>query len=101
MAEPIRIAVEFTGTDDAVRGTTRVSDGLENMSDRSSAAARATEQLAARQTAAATSAIAFGQRLAAAASAVQGITSALGVEGQAAGLIGKVTQTSAAMAQLQ
>ena len=100
MAEPIRIAVEFTGTDDAVRGTTRVSDGLENMSDRSSAAARATEQLAARQTAAATSAIAFGQRLAAAASAVQGITSALGVEGQAAGLIGKVTQTSAAMAQL-
>lgn len=100
MAEPIRIAVEFTGTDDAVRGTTRVSDGLENMSDRSSAAARTTDQLAARQTAAATSAIAFGQRLAAAASAVQGITSALGVEGQAAGLIGKITQTSTAMAQL-
>ena len=100
MAEPIRIAVEFTGTDDAVRGTTRVSDGLENMSDRSSAAARATEQLAARQTAAATAAIAFGQRVAAAGAAVQGLMSALGVEGQAAGLIGKITQTSTAMAQL-
>ena len=100
MAEPIRIAVEFTGTDDAVRGTTRVSDGLENMSARSSAAARTTDQLAARQTAAATAAIAFGQRLAAAANAIQGVTSALGVEGQVAGLIGRVTQTSAAMAQL-
>lgn len=100
MAEPIRIAVEFTGTDDAVRGTTRVSDGLENMSDRSSAAARATDQLAARQTAAATAAIAFGQRVAAAGAAVQGLMSALGVEGQAAGLIGKITQTSTAMAQL-
>ena len=100
MAEPIQIQVEFTGTDEAVRGTTRVSDGLENMSDRSSAAARATEQLAARQTAAATAAIAFGQRLAAASAAVQGITSALGVEGQTAGLIGKITQTSTAMAQL-
>ena len=100
MADPIQIQVEFTGTDEAVRGTTRVSDGLENMSGRSSAAARATEQLAARQTAAATAAIAFGQRLAAASAAVQGITSALGVEGQTAGLIGKITQTSTAMAQL-
>ena len=100
MADPIQIQVEFTGTDEAVRGTTRVSDGLENMSDRSSAAARATEQLAARQTAAATAAIAFGQRVAAAGAAVQGLMSALGVEGQAAGLIGKITQTSTAMAQL-
>lgn len=100
MADPIQIQVEFTGTDEAVRGTTRVSDGLENMSDRSSAAARATEQLSARQTAAATAAIAFGQRLAAAGAAVQGLMSALGVEGQAAGLIGKITQTSTAMAQL-
>ena len=100
MADPIQIQVEFTGTDEAVRGTTRVSDGLENMSDRSSAAARATEQLAARQTAAATAAIAFGQRVAAAGAAIQGLMSALGVEGQAAGLIGKITQTSTAMAQL-
>ena len=100
MADPIQIQVEFTGTDEAVRGASAVSGGLDTMSTRTESAAVAADRLAARQTAAATAAIAFGQRLAAASNAVQGITSALGVEGQAAGLIGKITQTSTAMAQL-
>jgi hypothetical protein len=100
VAEPIQIQVEFTGTDEAVRGASAVSGGLDTMSSRTESAAVAADRLAARQTAAATAAIAFGQRLAAASNAVQGITSALGVEGQAAGLIGKITQTSVAMAQL-
>ena len=100
MAEPIRIAVEFTGADEAARSAAAVSGGLDTMSTRTESAAVAADRLAARQTAAATAAIAFGQRLAAASNAVQGITSALGVEGQAAGLIGKITQTSTAMAQL-
>lgn len=100
MAEPIRIAVEFTGADEATRAAASVSGGLDTMSTRTESAAVAADRLAARQTAAATAAIAFGQRLAAASNAVQGITSALGVEGQAAGLIGKITQTSVAMAQL-
>lgn len=100
MAEPIRIAVEFTGADEAARAAASVSGGLDTMSTRTESAAVAADRLAARQTAAATAAIAFGQRLAAASNAVQGITSALGVEGQAAGLIGKITQTSVAMAQL-
>lgn len=72
----------------------------QELADRQARATRSTQELASRQTAAATSAIAFGQRLAAAANAIQGVTSALGVEGQTAGLIGRVTQTSAAMAQL-
>lgn len=100
MAEPIQIQVEFTGTDEAVRGASAVSGGLDTMSARTESAAAAADRLASRQTAAATAAIAFGQRLAAAANAVQGVASALGVEGQAAGLIGKITQTSSAMAQL-
>jgi methyl-accepting chemotaxis protein len=100
VAEPIQIQVEFTGTDEAVRGASAVSGGLDTMSARTESAAAAADRLASRQTAAATAAIAFGQRLAAAANAVQGVASALGVEGQAAGLIGKITQTSSAMAQL-
>jgi hypothetical protein len=100
VAEPIQIQVEFTGADEAVRGASAVSGGLDTMSSRTESAAAAADRLASRQTAAATAAIAFGQRLAAAANAVQGVASALGVEGQAAGLIGKITQTSSAMAQL-
>ena len=100
MAEPIQIQVEFTGAQEAARAADTVSTRLDTMSDRTNAAARSAQELASRQTAAATAAIAFGQRLAAASNAIQGVTSALGVEGQAAGLIGKITQTSAAMAQL-
>lgn len=100
MAEPIQIQVEFTGAQEAARAADTVSTRLDNMSTRTEAASRSAQELASRQTAAATAAIAFGQRLAAAANAIQGVASALGVEGQAAGLIGKITQTSAAMAQL-
>lgn len=100
MAEPIQIQVEFTGAQEAARAADTVSGRLDNMSTRTEAASRSAQDLAARQTAAATAAIAFGQRLAAAANAIQGVASALGVEGQAAGLLGKITQTSAAMAQL-
>jgi hypothetical protein len=45
-------------------------------------------------------AIALGQRLQAAASAVQGIAAAFGADGDAAGLIARTTQSSVAFAQL-
>lgn len=72
----------------------------QELADRQARASRSAQELASRQTAAAASAIALGQRLAAASNAIQGVTSALGVGGQTAGLIGRVTQTSVAMAQL-
>jgi hypothetical protein len=98
--QPIEIPIRFPGTEEAARGADRAAQSLGGLGGSSDRASRSVEQLTARQTAAATSAIAFGQRLAAAANAIQGVTSALGVEGQVAGLIGRVTQTSAAMAQL-
>jgi hypothetical protein len=86
VANPIDILVRFLGGAEASRGIDNVSNRVENLS--------------AQQTAAATSAIVFGQRLAAAANAIQGLTSALGIESETAGLIGRITQTSTAMAQL-
>jgi gas vesicle protein len=98
--DPIRIPVEVEGEEEAAAGIDRVADALDDLHESQGQTSQSTATLAAQQTAAATRAIEFGSKLAAAASAIQGITSALGIEGRAAGLIGSMTQTSVAMAQL-
>lgn len=86
MEEPIRIEVEFDGADAAATGASKVKQSLSD--------------LAAQQTAAATKAIAFSQRLQAAAGAVNGLSAALGIDGRAAGLISSMAATTSQFAQL-
>jgi hypothetical protein len=91
--EDIQISVSFEGADAAVGGATRVARGVDAMGDAAETAAR-------QQQLAATQAIAFGQRIAGAANAVQGLIGQLGGQSRTAGLIGATIQTSTQFAQL-
>lgn len=86
MTEPIRIEVEFEGGRAAASGVDQVSDALGDLERR--------------QQAASVKAIELTTKIAGAASAVQSLTSALGMQGRTVGLIGSIAQTSAATAQL-
>lgn len=100
MADPIKIEFEVDGATEAANAVEGVGQSLGEVAEKAPQATAATTALAAQQAAASAKAIEFASKLAAAASAIQGVTSALGLEGRAAGLVGSITQTSVAMAQL-
>jgi hypothetical protein len=91
--EDIEINVTFTGADQAAGGAARVANSVEAMGDASEAASR-------QQQLAATQAIAFGQRVAGAANAVQSLVTQLGGQSRTAGLIGATINSTTQFAQL-
>lgn len=84
--ERIDFEIRFEGADQAAREAGRVADRIDDMGD---AARESTQQ-----------AIQFTQRLSAAAGAVQGLASQIGLEGDAAGLIGRIASLTASGAEL-
>lgn len=94
-------------SDTAADGSERLRDELEQLQAQMGAvataqttAAQGGHQVAGAQQVAASQAIQLTQRLAAAAAAVQGLSSALGVQGDAAGLIGRFAQLGVMGAQV-
>ena len=101
MAEdPIKIPVEAEGTEEAAEGLDKVSEGLGKMGQAADGAASSGDKLRQSQERAVQQYSQFTQRVAAASAAVQGLAAAFGTSGATAGLIGRISQSSAAMVQL-
>lgn len=101
MTEPIKIEVELE-SENAQRAAEGLADSLDNVGDSTGAMASRSQAAAQAQTQLANNLNQFQQRAAAAASQVQALATQFGSGSgaQAAGLIGRIFQSSAAFSQL-
>jgi hypothetical protein len=119
--DPINIAVEFEGADEAASSTDRLVAVLEQLAQKLSAtsekgdraakavddlkkreqeAEKAAKDLAQAQQQAVQKSIEFTSRIAAATGAIQSLAAAMGTQSDAAGLVSRVAATTAAFTQL-